>query len=576
MSGRSTIKLKVYLIKNGNQEEKEASCVSESNISIINERKEQADFICTVEGSSDDIIIISSDDISGINDSLEDYQKSPKKTDEIIKETRDLDSSTVGKLYDFSSPEYKNIFPPTLTINDIETNLCNKYGKLTIIGKFDTDINEEYDFDLTFSYPSATIKCTVPSSKINIQTSISCYSKNDFNGDSQILIEYMTIKKKYKEILLIKSFNKETSISCRNYESIKSEKLEKKNTASYTFLQMNSFKVDTITNKPSFNLFIYSTIRIPFGTSIIVTIFININIFRNRFILRNLEEVEAQAECKPDKEYEEGNAKFICETIVDDNNNIDFSKAVGLNIDSEEISGIPENADPAQTDIDIVQGIVPDYNNEVVLKAEIPKITGKSINGTTCNDTGNFEIYGETEHNIKNINNFDLLISVPSVSSFCNVSSNNNNVKFSCSTKDKFNSQKISIEKQMIQKNGTTLFILSNVSSTDEFSCTINSDYKLNTPIVGNSPNETTTDTIETTTPIGNRNVKNRFYNSKASSGLSGGAIAAIIIVCVVAVIAIGVLISLIKSGKLLNLKNKNEILDMNNSSTVNAVVYNP
>ena len=43
----------------------------------------------------------------------------------------------------------------------------------------------------------------------------------------------MIIKKKYKEILLIKSFKKETSISCRNYEGIKFEKLEKKNTASY-------------------------------------------------------------------------------------------------------------------------------------------------------------------------------------------------------------------------------------------------------------------------------------------------------------------------------------------------------
>ena len=63
-------------------------------------------------------------------------------------------------------------------------------------------------------------------------------------------------------------------------------------------------------------------------------------------------------------------------------------------------------------------------------------------------------------------------------------------------------------------------------------------------------------------------------FNSK-SSGLSGGAIAAIIIVCAVVVIAIVIIVSLIKSGKILGLKNQNQIPE-NNSSTMNAVMYNP
>jgi len=575
VSSGNTIQLKVYLIKNGNQEEKEASCVSQSNINVINGGRAQADFICNVEGDADDIEIISSDDISGINDNLENYQKSPKKTDEIIEETKNEDSLSVGKILDYSLSENKNKFPPTLIIDDIESNLCNKYGKLTIKGKFDTDIKEKYDFDLTFSYPSATVKCTISNEKKDITSTISCYTKEEFNGDSQVLIEQMTIKKKYKEILFINSFKKDSSISCGNYESIKYRNKESKNNAKYTFLQVNSFKVDTRTNKPSFNLFINSKTRIPLGTSIIITLFININ--RNRFILRNLEEVEAQAECKSDKEYDIGNAKLTCETIIDNNNNnIDYSKAVGLNIESQDISGIPENADPAQTDIEISQGIVPDYNNELVLKTEIPLITSKSINGDNCQENGNFEIIGETNDNIKITDNFDLLLSVPKVSSSCGLSSNDKDITIKCFTKDKFELQNVYIERQMIQKNGSTLFILTNIESSKEFSCSISSDYKLDTPVVESNPDGGTTNPNpgESSQQSNSKNIRNKMYNSK-SSGLSGGAIAAIIIVCIVAVIAVVIFVSLIKSGKIFGLQNKDQIPE-NNSSTMNAVMYNP
>ena len=44
--------------------------------------------------------------------------------------------------------------------------------------------------------------------------------------------------------------------------------------------------------------------------------------------------------------------------------NEDLSSAEGLNIDSDEISGIPESSDPAKTDIEIRESIVPDYNDE--------------------------------------------------------------------------------------------------------------------------------------------------------------------------------------------------------------------
>ena len=62
---------------------------------------------------------------------------------------------------------------------------------------------------------------------------------------------------------------------------MKTEKLEKK-IANYTFLHMNSFKINTKKNNPFFNFFINSLCKFPIGLSIIITTFRNIN--KNRFI----------------------------------------------------------------------------------------------------------------------------------------------------------------------------------------------------------------------------------------------------------------------------------------------------
>lgn len=89
-------------------------------------------------------------------------KKNPKKTDEEIKKTENDDDLKVGKLYNFGLSEYINLFPPTLQLEKVESDLCMKYGKLTLTGSFDMDIQKEYDFELSLSYPSSTIKCTAP------------------------------------------------------------------------------------------------------------------------------------------------------------------------------------------------------------------------------------------------------------------------------------------------------------------------------------------------------------------------------------------------------------------------------
>jgi len=144
-----TIKLKIYLINKNDKEEKEINCILQSDVTLLNVEREQADFECSVEGNADDIEIISSDDITGINNNLEEYEKSPKKTDEIISETEKEDESGVGKLYDYYLSNYKKIFPTILSINKVESNLCLKHGKLTLKVSFDNDVKQEYEIDLS-------------------------------------------------------------------------------------------------------------------------------------------------------------------------------------------------------------------------------------------------------------------------------------------------------------------------------------------------------------------------------------------------------------------------------------------
>jgi hypothetical protein len=487
--------------------------------------------------------------------------------------------SDIDKVINYSLPTNKDNFTPILTIQKVESNLCQKYGRLTLKGSFDQDNLKEYDFDLTLSYPTTSLKCTAPRVSKNTETTILCRIQKEFSDSSKLLIEQTTIKKKNKEILLIKGFKSEDSLSCNDYNKVKSESAEKKKNSKYTFIQMNNFKPTA--QQAAFNLFIYSIEAFSKTKSIIVTVLLNINRNRIRYRLRHLEEVEVEAECTPDKEYGVGNVKLECKTV----GNNDFRKAEGLNIESDVISGIPDTADPAKTDIEIIEGLVPNYNKEEVFNKVLPFIDEAEINGDSCGTNGLFSIKGKASEKIEkndNITNFDIEIASPSGSSFCNISSSDDdkNVELICGSKNDFELNHVSIERQTVKKDNITLFILNNVASTEPFTCIINSNYDVNEiPKIGND-----TDTNRGNNTNGgnddgddngkeNNTIKNKYNYKKGSSGLSGGAIAAIVIVCVVAVIASAIVFVLIKSGKILAKKPNYETSTFENSST-NANVY--
>ena len=176
------------------------------------------------------------------------------------------------------------------------------------------------------------------------------------------------------------------------------------------------------------------------------------------------------------------------------------------------------------------------------------------------------------------MNYIDIQLSNPIAAAFCNISSTNNkNINLNCGSKDNFDISTVSIERQHLKKDNNTLFIITHTESKEPFSCSINPDYQMVLPQKSNNTDGNTSPSPTEPEAPTDKMKRYNFYNKNGNgSGLSGGAIAAIIIVCVAAVIEIGVLIGLIKSGKILGIK-RDEFADLNNnSSTANAVSYNP
>ena len=194
--------------------------------------------------------------------------------------------------------------------------------------------------------------------------------------------------------------------------------------------------------------------------------------------------------------------------------------------------------------------------------------------------------------NNENITNFDIEILNPSASSFCNISSSDSdkNIELICGSKDDFDINDVVIEKQTVQKDNNLLFILNSPTSSEPFNCIISSNYDVNElPKQQNnntddeenggengeeSGGESGRESGEENGGEKNNTISKRYNYKNSSSGLSGGAIAAIIIACAVAIIAVAIILMLVRSGKLFS--KKSELTDINNSSVTKIKVYNP
>lgn len=531
LSSEKTLKILVAIIFNGTKIEKEANCTlnSFSSLNALNPNYGQANFICEVKHDEfdkiEDLEVISSDEILGLNDDLEDNQKSPYITDKMIKET--INEPSLGQVLNFSSTTDFYDIPPTFEISSINFDKCESKGKIKVNGKFNQKIDQKFDFTIPLSYPSSSIKCTAPNIDANRNVDIDCKIQKDFYNAEQIIIEPRIIKKKHREVIFIKNYtyNKKKQ-TCKNYNTLQKTIEANKTKNNYSFLQTNNF-IPT----PSglfFRILIYS-LQNDFPK----TIPIIISIRRRISNLRNLQDIqeEDEIECLPeDKNISPEIKGYNCNSTIKAKDASDFED---FSFESDVVPGIyEENSNPILTDNNIKSGIVPQITKDY----KIGSFDDTKIEDKNCNVSGIFYISGNLNNKeLAKLKPFEIHYSNPPDSySLCNFTSYE---LMECNNAEAFEDEFIVINKQTLA-NGMLYF--PGVTSNDIFTCAISSSSSLS---------------LET--PVGNNTeIVNSYFNKKrSSSGLSGGAIAAIVIISAAVLVGIGILISIIKNGILFSKK---------------------
>ena len=105
------------------------------------------------------------------------------------------------------------------------------------------------------------------------------------------------------------------------------------------------------------------------------------------------------------------------------------------NDDIEDISGLPEDIDPSKSEYNL------DLSDSNLLKTlnNLPNVTIKSIDGSTCYKYGNYTITGTYEGgSLKEISNVEIPFGSLDSSGLCQLKVNGNKVVIECHNKEKF------------------------------------------------------------------------------------------------------------------------------------------
>ena len=515
--------------------QKDINCTLNSDVLPFNGRYAQANFNCEgeLEGEADGIEIISSNNITGINDELEDYQKNPKLTDEEIIRTKNDDG--IGKVIDYSLEANNLAYLPIVQILSISNSKkCENKGKIQFKAKFNEDMNEKLDFEIPLSYPSSSIKCSSPKVKANKEISIDCKVQKEFYKINEIFIEPIIIKKKNKEILFVNKTYLQNlrAIDCLDYNQKQLETTKQKYESNYTFVQTNSFNI--IDNKILFNLIVYS--------SSIYKEFIEIFVSITKRVsdLRNLQEIdELSVKCEKKKIEESQLGYYICEMPNDGINNKD--EIENFIIESDDMSGFFEdNTNPIETDESIKKGKVSNFSEPEIIKLTIPILNATYIDKSNCEKDGAFKLEGNLmnkEVSEKGLYDELIFINPPDSGAICSFDETKKDSKMVmvCQNKEFFEYENLIIGTQMIGGK----FLLNKTMTYEPITCAISS-YSFHQE------------------PEAISNITNNYFNQKSSSnGLSGGAISAIVIISSIVLIGVGILIALIKNGIILSSKPK-------------------
>ena len=540
----STLTLKIIVLVNGIKKEKDVKCTLRNNIVVSGRIPSQGIFDCEKIFEKDEeeeykgikfndaqSIKISSNnsEIGGI-DEVE-GNLSPLATDEAINKTKARKQANetltdLAECIDYSEQE-EIINPPILDIINIENfdRQCPK-GKLTLRGKFSSQIREEITFDLPLSYPQLEIKCKVNEAKINEEVEIPCKIQKKFKLVEELVIEPRLVKKKHKEVLYVRSGKLPINQKgvCEDYNMINYLRTQRRKNAKFSFLQLSHFWPKG--PKPNFFMALARTSQeakfSEFASKPIKIIVKIIRINTLRQLDNEVKEEDLKANCVIKNEATEA-CGFNCSTEVNENDDV---KGMELDQDQEnELAGLPEEAYP-------INLFTIDYSSTENLKLidQLQKLTIKEINGTACEENGIYTIIGEIK-GLKNNSIFEIPFSSPDSSGLCSIKNViGDNVTIECHNKEEFTTSHILFEPSIIKdSDGNPLFILNdNRANFEPFACSISDNSVL-------PPNSTLDENKESTSTK-----YYKYERNSESSGLNGGAIAAIVL-SIIALIAITV-----------------------------------
>ena len=457
-----SINVKMNVIIKGEKSEKETKCILRNDVKVEEGSQAQGDFDCEGTLEEDEYKLIdfknagnltistNNEEVLGVSD-LDQEQASPLATDIAINKTKETIKkegkiSPLNEEIDFSLEENKAIMPPVFELVKIDEN--------------------------TFS---ANIKCEIEKATKDVETELTCKVQKGFKKVKSFVVEQRTIKKRHREMVIIKykKYDFQQEIECENYNKIQLEKAQKRKNSNIFFVQLGN-KIEH--PKPdAFQFFMAFLFREEQFTQATINIPIRIIIEQGR--LRNLqEENDKEIPCKRSLV----NGKAGGYNCGGDNINL---KDLELNTDDiDDISGVPANAQSSKQNNTI------DYSKSDNLKAlaDLPSIEIEKINGEECKNNGSYTIEGTiTQGELKDMSNVEIPMSSTDSSALCQIEVNNKKVAMDCQNKEKFSISPIIFESTVIKKDGKDIFLLSNYSTPEQFSCIISTT--TNTSIISNS-----------------------------------------------------------------------------------------
>jgi len=557
------IDMNVILTKGEETVERVATCTLNEAVTSSGE-KTQGDFNCTVALESGEDIPVGNLTISTNNDKiggcaeLTKEEASPKATDDAISDSSNAESE-LGVVVDYYLESNKNTKPPSLTISAFDLSRCGNNGKIKVTGTLSQAIDEEMTFELPFSFPSSKVKCTIePTNETqNVEMSCKIQKKKKIGGFKQFVVEPRLLKKKRKEMLFIesKSINLNQEYKCENFNELKLKRAKARKSSPFSFLQLG---------RPSgYGYFFFLALMKRSSSAMFTSTTFTITVvYSASSRMRALEETKEEDQiltCTVG-ETADNSGVFNCgdgkESIVPLKIDLIDDQVAGIN----DLVNVEKNPNP-----DLSQkGNLTLFNNLI-------NVTITNLTSNNCSGNGSYIIQAEAESelNFTSKSNITVPFSTPDSKGLCvvNVKSDKKSITMYCENTDAFTVSEMIISDVVIydEDDVTPLFkIKDDYTAPVQFACAI-SDKSLKVPF---SPNYTDPNSVE---PSGTGNA--RFFRNGSSGGLSGGAIAGIVVSCVAVVAIVGVLIALAKKGIFSGAASGTSTID--NTSSLNRLGYN-